>query len=72
MITYSVKIGHKKYKKLKGHLINYEKGFAELTQQNEKVIIIPIKKKPIIIDSKWLLNKKEQVKKISQNQADIN
>ena len=71
MVTYFIKVGNKKYKNLKGHLINYEKGFAELTCENNKVIIVAIKNETIIIDPKWILSKKEQVKNISQNQVQL-
>ena len=69
MTTYYIKVGRKKYKKLKGHFIDYHKGYAEITRDDEQVTIIPIKGKTITIEPKWLLNKNEHIKQISKRQA---
>ena len=60
-LGYTIKIGNRSYRCLKGHYFNYDEDRAELTCMDETVYIVPINDKVIVLGKEWLQYRKEKL-----------
>ena len=71
MVCYEIRIGRRCFKRLKGHYFHYEKGIAELTEEDNTVHIVPIRGKYICVENKWFFNRSEKIKEQTGGQVDV-